>query len=73
LCPACAERPLWGGYGLGGPDTVSGHAGQKTALGNADGNIFFPVRPKSVWGQFRGRDWRCSNKLTIDERDPSLA
>jgi hypothetical protein len=27
LCPACPERPLCSGDGLGAPDTVSGRAG----------------------------------------------
>ncbi|KAK1628140.1 hypothetical protein QYE76_002455 [Lolium multiflorum] len=35
LCSACPERPLWGGDGLGAPNTVSDNAGQKTGLEDA--------------------------------------
>jgi hypothetical protein len=41
VCSAFLERPLCSGDRLGAPDTVSARAGQKTALGNAAGNVFF--------------------------------
>jgi hypothetical protein len=40
--------PLWGGDGLGTLDTVSGRAGQNTALGNAARNVFLSGVPKSL-------------------------
>jgi hypothetical protein len=60
LCLACPERPLWSGDGLEASDTVSGRAGQKEALADRAGNVFFSVCPKSLWKMFWKTDWRCS-------------
>jgi hypothetical protein len=35
LCPAYPKRPLYSGNGLGAPDTLLGHAGQKESLERA--------------------------------------
>jgi hypothetical protein len=40
LCPACPEHPLCSGDGLGAPDTILVHAGQKEALEHVAGNVF---------------------------------
>jgi hypothetical protein len=46
LCPACPERPLWDGDGLGAPDTVSGRAGQNSGLGDVAGTVFWSGTPQ---------------------------
>jgi hypothetical protein len=60
LCSACPERPLWGRDGLGAPDKVSGHAGQKRIWGTRLGRFFFVRRAPNLFG---GRDWRCSKSV----------
>jgi hypothetical protein len=60
LCQACPKRPLWSGDGLGAPDTVSGRAGQNTALGDAAENVFSSGAPQIPLGGGLGGDWRCS-------------
>jgi hypothetical protein len=54
LCPASPERPLWDGDGLGAPDTVSGRAGQKWALGDAAGTLFLSGAPQIPLGDALG-------------------
>jgi hypothetical protein len=54
LCPAYPERLLCSGDGLGMPDTVLGHVGQKGPLGHAAENHFFIRRVPDPFGDVLG-------------------
>ncbi|KAK1618737.1 hypothetical protein QYE76_024254 [Lolium multiflorum] len=51
-CVRVPERPLWDGDGLGAPDTVSGRAGQKWALGTRLERFFVRRAPNPFGGRF---------------------
>jgi hypothetical protein len=54
LCPACSERPLWDGDGLGVPDTVSRRAERKWPLKDAAETDFWSDAPQITLGDVLG-------------------